>query len=631
MSFAAAAFLFGLATIAIPIWLHRVSQRSPVEIPVSTTAFLRQADEPVRAKQAIDYWFLLALRALFIAALALAFAQPLLMQTADSPFFEAPEPTPIVLLDQSTSMARNDVWDDALTTARGLVGEEGIALGAAQSLDVLANFDAVAPTDSRLDWEATIEQLKSLFATLPSSRGGYVVHLVSDFQRTGLPDQLSRVVTDAPIETHRIDGGADNWALAGATLDGDSLRVTVQSYATVEREIEITVDGRPQTSFDILPGAQETRRVALPERARFGVTVAISNDDYRADDTFFVPIARRETETVPIVGAMAEARAAAAYVRAGLTATGAPFDVVATSSLPPTRGSVAVLVDPGSDQTAAIDRLLDDGLGVWLIAGDRMRRRGAIDLGARSIPLGDFEPDTTYPVRVVNAEHPVLAHRQAPGLRTVWDDVSVFRSIEMDASELDGDVLLTLPNGRPLLLEIPSGKGRLIVLATGLDRDWSSLALRPAFVGFVNDLIRYLAGDIAALSGIAGAGLQLPVNNAQIFAAGGDRVLGLEETVNRPVVNLTAPGFYTLRMPNTESPIAINVDRRESDLQPVEQDYLDNWTALTSGSGAQAITAADREEEIDPFSLAPWFLALCAAALFVESLTSNWQRRSRTA
>lgn len=101
MSFLAAAFLFGLAAIAIPIWLHRVSQRSPVEIPVATTAFLREADEPVRSRQAIDYYFLLALRILFIAALVFAFAQPLLPQTEESSFFDAPDPTAIVVLDRS--------------------------------------------------------------------------------------------------------------------------------------------------------------------------------------------------------------------------------------------------------------------------------------------------------------------------------------------------------------------------------------------------------------------------------------------------------------------------------------------------------------------------------------------------
>lgn len=629
MSFLAAAFLFGLAAIAIPIWLHRVSQRSPVEIPVATTAFLREADEPVRSRQAIDYYFLLALRILFIAALVFAFAQPLLPQTEESSFFDAPDPTAIVVLDRSPSMARDGVWSEALTTAEGLITEDGIAMTADRSLARVENFSGVAPANARLDWEALIEQLRGFLATLSSPRGGYVVHLVSDFQGTGLPEQLSRLVTDAPIVPHKIDGDLDNWSITSASVEGNTVRVTVRSHATVEREIDLLLDDIPGTTFSIQPGAQETRRIELPDRTRFGVTVSMPDDSYRADDVFFVPIARRESETVPIVGAEPAARSTAAFVRAGLQATQAPFEIEPTRDIPGERSRVVVFADPRGDETAAIDRLLEEGRGVWVIAGDRLRRQGSINLGTRRIPVQRFESGASLPVRVVNEDHPVLAHRRDPGLRTVWNDVIVHQAIDVDASALEGNVLLALPDGRPLLIEIPSGKGRLVVLTTALDREWSSIALRPAFVGLVNDLVRYLAGDIAALTGIAGAGLQLPVNNAQVFNADGGRVLGLEETVNRPVVNLEEPGFYTLRMPNAESPIAINVDRRESDLATVEQDYLDNWAALTSGSTVEP--DGDGEREIDPLNLAPWLLAICAMALLLESLTSNWQRRSRTA
>ncbi len=629
MSFLASAFLFGLAAIAIPIWLHRVSQRSPEEIPVATTAFLRQADEPVRSRQAIDYYFLLALRILFLAALVFAFAQPLLPQTEESAFFDAPEPTTIVVLDRSPSMARDGVWSEAVSTAQTLLEEDGIAMTADRSLARVENFNNVAPANARLDWEALIEQLRGFLTTLSAPRGGYVVHLVSDFQQTGLPEQLSRLVTDAPIVPHRIDGDLDNWSIANASVEGNTLRVTVQSHAVVDREIEIRLDDVPRETFSMQPGAQETRRIELPERTRFGVTVSLPNDSYRADDTFFVPIARRESETVPIVGTQAAARTTAAFVRAGLQATQAPFEIQAVRDISGERSRVVVFADPRGDDTAAIDRLLDEGRGVWVIAGDRLRRQGSINLGARRIPVQRFVAGTSLPVRVVNEDHPVLAHRLDPGLRAVWNDVMVHQAIDIDAGDLDGNVLLALPDGRPLLIEIPSGKGRLVILTTGLDREWSSIALRPAFVGLVNDLVRYLAGDIAALTGVAGAGLQLPVNNAQIFDTDGGRVLGLEETVNRPVVNLEEPGFYTLRMPNAESPIAVNVDRRESDLATVEQDYLDNWTALTSGSVVEP--GGDTETEIDPLNLVPWLLAFCAAALLGESLTSNWQRRSRTA
>jgi hypothetical protein len=51
-----------------------------------------------------------------------------------------------------------------------------------------------------------------------------------------------------------------------------------------------------------------------------------------------------------------------------------------------------------------------------------------------------------------------------------------------------------LGNQAPLVTDRPLGKGRLVLLSTTLDRDWSDLCLRPAFLPFLDRLLTFAAG-----------------------------------------------------------------------------------------------------------------------------------------
>ena len=48
-----------------------------------------------------------------------------------------------------------------------------------------------------------------------------------------------------------------------------------------------------------------------------------------------------------------------------------------------------------------------------------------------------------------------------------------------------GEVVLVLDDGTPLLTEYRIGTGRLMLLGTALDPAWSTLVVRPAFVGLM--------------------------------------------------------------------------------------------------------------------------------------------------
>ena len=187
--------------------------------------------------------------------------------------------------------------------------------------------------------------------------------------------------------------------------------------------------------------------------------------------------------------------------------------------------------------------------------------------------------------------------------------------------------LATEGGGLPMLVEQRLGPGRMVTLLTALDREWSTLVLHPAFVGFVANAVDYLAGEFVR-SGRAGEALPVTSGNLQLFDADGTRVLALGDTTGGSgnVLRVSEPGLYTVRMPGRETLLAVNVDPRESDLAPVPADLLERWqaaaqrgTAPASARSAEAATAGEPRQN----PLAPLLLALGLALLIAESAAAN--------
>lgn len=169
MSFLYPLFLLGAAAIAWPIYLHLRRQAARREIPFSSLRFLKASPPRVDSRRRIEHWVLLALRALALAALALAFARPFFPEKAGAPAHREGIRT-AVLLDTSASMRRGDLWDQALRRVRALAPrspEDGFAL--------LTFADRPAVVLSLEDWQEApaTERVALLERRLFALRPGY--------------------------------------------------------------------------------------------------------------------------------------------------------------------------------------------------------------------------------------------------------------------------------------------------------------------------------------------------------------------------------------------------------------------------------------------------------------------------
>ena len=81
MTFLNATLLFGLVAISVPIVLHLIARREPRKVVFPSIRFLTKRMESNRSRLRVRRWWLLALRILAVAMLALALARPAIHQS----------------------------------------------------------------------------------------------------------------------------------------------------------------------------------------------------------------------------------------------------------------------------------------------------------------------------------------------------------------------------------------------------------------------------------------------------------------------------------------------------------------------------------------------------------------------
>ena len=635
MSLLAAAFLAGLAVVAVPLWLHRLNERSPAESTVSSLMLMRAAEDPVRTRRALAHRVLLALRLALLTALALAFAQPVLDTAASLVRSERASPANLVVLDASLSMRREAVWSGALAEARELLTDESRILLAGARLTAVSSLADAEAGWSRLEFGGLAARLDAALAAWPEPPGGWLIHLISDFQASAVPERFNALVEGAtwPVALHDVGVDEANWSVEARAAErsrrveatlvgmaGESRRLAVtlrRDGDDFERaEVVVPSGGRVPVAFDIPP---PTRDAGVWELA---IDVGDTMPD---DDIARVVQSAADGKSVAVLAVNADPTARR-FLVAALDASGLPEPAVLDAGAAwPSAPDALIVLDPGAlpgPEQRRLERHVADGGGVLVVAGPRTARHGALPFGA-ALTASVFDQQRRV----------VVADRGHPLTEGGWEDVAVTRSLALSASPAETILALapTASEGRveggvaPLLVETRVGKGRVLVLLTALHRDWSSLVLRPAFVGLIGNAVNYLAGDFADRA-YAGEALAVAATSVQLFDADGARVLALNETAagsGAGAVRVWRPGVYTVRTPGRETLLAVNVDPRESDLRPAADDVLQRWQAAARRQAVATPTGAADNAPPTPKPLAPWLLALAAAMLLAESVAAN--------
>ncbi|MBI5796923.1 MAG: hypothetical protein HZA47_11535 [Planctomycetes bacterium] len=253
-------------------------------------------------------------------------------------------------------------------------------------------------------------------------------------------------------------------------------------------------------------------------------------------------------------------------------------------------------------------------------------------------PLSEDQPlhlKSTEPL------HPALRILSETNMSTL-SSVKFYRVFYVDPALLGNcKTILSFSDDTPALIEKQIERGRCVLFTSSIDRDWTDMPVKPFFLPLIQQLCRFLTGNIA--EEIQGETLvkrewQSPspedINSLEITNPEGTKGVLQPQLINNEksfLYNETNfPGIYTVTVdgkPHPQFPqkFPVNVETTESNLAKITQKEL---AALMGGTNLTITTSPVSEGSEVLMGKAKktlWgtllFLTLCI--LFVESFVSR--------
>lgn len=658
-------FLLGLLGIGLPIWLHRLETQVTERSPFATTRFLEPAKKRIHVHKKLKYLLLMALRIAFFVILALLFARPV--------FFAAPQAAitedtthHVIVVDTSFSMSADGSYDTALDEARGIIngmGDDDVASlysassGVSSIVPVTADaailteaLNGLAPGNGKLDLGVMVTSLNAL---IEQSQANFILHVISDFQQSGqavrFADMIPNVINGRPVtlEVVRVQTqNTPNFAVDSVLVTNrTTVEAGIRGYASdnSERTVTLLVNDAVQQEQAIMANGTGIafavfNDVAFAEGDN-RIDIRISPVDALAgDDERHAVFDNSPPAPVLLLTADPESRGVT-YISAALETAPRGYEVI-TQNIADLDARILqrypwiVIEDMGAvnaSLAAAITEYVSGGGAVLAGAGESLLGQSIIpvlDLGINSTAL---RRESRSPITMIDNSHPAL--RESAG----WGTVNM-QTLPVAASG-DDRLLIAQAGDRPVLIERAIGRGRFMLLTTALDNTLTDLPVKPVFVTFMAEAARYLSNEnLLIREQVAESFLQLSRSggaSGQVYDPDGESLLSLSDTTRAQDIALNKTGFYRVITPGGDVLVAVNPDRRESDLTVMDAQVLQNWqnvVAGTAGAGDAALAAGQETavENTEEREIWRFFLILLVIIVLAESYLGNQHLRVKT-
>jgi len=414
---------------------------------------------------------------------------------------------------------------------------------------VLATLAGIASTARRADFGAALRRASQILTSSP--RADRLIYVVTDLQAAGWEDVTPAALAAGP-ETVLLDvSGGEPWtnrAVVGlaaepAPEEGAQGIAVVAEIANYGAEpvhalgITLRLDGTEVARgfVDIVAGGRARKRFVhtVSTGGARQAEVEIDADSFALDDRRACRVeASRGLRVLLVDGDPRTVRTEdeAFFLEAALRAGGSGFAV--TTVLPDDVGNrelgsygavfMANVAKPTAEVAAALTRYVEAGGGLFISVGDRvdadawnqamkavlpqplgLKRSAAARPGAH--PEGETV-DLRLAERLapIDRRHPLLAAFPAKGEGLASARFFQFLLLAPEPDAPGRRTVLRYESGAPALVEAEIGRGRVLLLTTTVDREWTDLPIRPGFLPLVQEAARYLAG---APSGEAAAAI----------------------------------------------------------------------------------------------------------------------------
>ncbi len=563
MSFLAPFFLAALGAISLPILLHLIRRTPRGKVLFSSLQFLSPTPPRLTKRSSIEHWLLLALRALAVALIALAFARPFIWESSTA---EAEETGPgrriVILLDTSGSMQREDLWKQAAAAVNKAVDE-------AQPMDEvsLMSFDrGVKRIVSREQWSAApiaqrVALIKDALASLSPTHdathlgdaliaaaaslgesdglgsaqaftGQRTIVLITDLQQGCHLSPLDAYDWPAQVTVKPVTVKAKAATNAGLQIIADrhadnearqSLRLRVHNAGDSARE-RFTVRFHPvdtpagavaPKALDVYVPPGESRTLRTGDLSAWwsplGNVITLEGDDHDFDNRVFHSASQPAEAIVVFIGddGPKDVNGLRFFAELALGPTDQLITKVTAIApdqpLPPGETDGASLFIVGDalppSRIAGLRKRAEEGATIlWVMRDAGAIRSIAALLDASSLQAKEAVVKDYAMLGEIDFKHPLFAPFADPRFGD-FTTIRFWKHRVIDASAIQGSrILAKFDDDSPALIEAPLGNGRCLIMTAGWHPADGQLALSSKFVPLLNVLLQQSLGQPPAAS-----------------------------------------------------------------------------------------------------------------------------------
>jgi hypothetical protein len=572
------------------------------------------------------------------------------------------EPVTVLVCKQPFSAPAAPSFDRA--AARRLIDEAQATFAPADGsacLQAAASALAESPLEGKRIFFASDLTANSLRLDVPAPRltgprGELRPEVVLLDAAGGGPELPNAGITDLHIEPEPTLGargyGFTFTVRNSSSRPLDDLAVQLKIAGKVVAKGALTVPARGTV--------QKTLSFRFSEGGVVRGEVELAHDALVEDDVRpFVLRVPREVRVLVVDGAPATPRFqdAAFFLEAALSAPGSPVhattvDVDSFNAAPLAPGVDAVfLVDVPPlppERVAELKALVEHGGGVLLAVGPNAIGPNG-DADAFNAALGPLLP---RPLRLLKTASergtPGAEERAARFAAVLWShpafavfggdardgliSARTYKYMLLEPGPVSFKTLASFDDGAPALVETDRGSGRILLDTSTLDRTWSDLAIRTAYLPLMQRLAAYLAGaldehevrstrvgephplDLKGWNGLSPAAILGPDGKPRALVAA-------QGELAPQVTGTDLPGLYTVVPPAAAATtlggsldFAVDPDPSESDLSRLDAQEL----VAHFGAGTRTVGGAPADPARSRAPAWTGLLVLAIAVFFFE-------------
>jgi len=639
LSFINPLFLIAIAGVALPVLIHLTREVKVKKVPFSSLMFLRDTPKELIRKRRLRDLFLLLIRSVLFALLALAFARPFFPRNKAQLIIGEEGRSMIILIDNSYSMQLGDKLDRARSEALKIIDE-------ASGMDEMSlvffsdEVQQISPLEQGKESQrhAINEVLKTTYRTtefysplqlaeeiLKEARNpGRQIIMISDFQNVGFGAQLGNWklnpnVTFRPIKIvseMRSNAFVNRFNLKQSrvgTRNAVEYKAEILTSQPAESEdctVDLHVNDNQIDHVNVNPGQMNHaffQQLDLREGFYRG-SIRISDDDLLADNAYYFTYAVEPLPTLLCIdGSRSRPQSDSFFLRSVFNLgdeslyrfTDAGMNAITRDRL--RSYDLVFLANSGSLSNVQLDAILDyvaDGGNLIVSFGERMNLRQFSELlnrlGVGNILDQDMIQNPVLKngfMGQIDFKHPIFSLFVQSGANELYRPrFRRFVQIEPDSNT---NVISKFDTGAPFLIESRFSKGRVLTYTSTLNTKWTDFPIHDLYVPFLYELVKYglslkndrtsfLVGETVPFGGNPGErwAVRGPDDEKYDIPIDEDGIGRFRET--------HIPGNYYSTSGDKRFWFSVNVDIRESDMQARDEEEV-----------LVAMTKMDEEAQLD--------------------------------